>query len=35
VMVFHDKMNGVKIIAMLISIWGFASYVYQQYLDVK
>ncbi|CAN6229334.1 unnamed protein product [Urochloa humidicola] len=35
VMVFHDKMNGVKIISLLISIWGFASYVYQQYLDLK
>jgi len=35
VMVFHDKMNGVKIIAMLISIWGFNSYVYQHYLDNK
>ena len=35
VMVFHDKMNGVKIIAMLISIWGFISYVYQHYLDNK
>ncbi|KAF8651738.1 hypothetical protein HU200_063253 [Digitaria exilis] len=35
VMVFHDKMNGVKIIAMIISMWGFFSYVYQQHLDVK
>ncbi|XP_062227454.1 probable purine permease 11 [Phragmites australis] len=35
VMIFHDKMNGVKIIAMLISLWGFVSYVYQHYLDDK
>jgi hypothetical protein len=35
VMVFHDEMNGVKIIAMLISIWGFISYVCQHYLDNK
>ncbi|KAL0308714.1 UNVERIFIED_CONTAM: putative purine permease 11 [Sesamum radiatum] len=31
--VFHDNMNGVKIIAMLIAFWGFASYTYQNYLD--
>lgn len=31
--VFHDKMNGVKIVAMLMAIWGFASYIYQNYLD--
>lgn len=35
VMVFHDEMNAVKIIAMIISVWGFISYVYQQHLDVK
>ncbi|KAF5744247.1 purine permease family protein [Tripterygium wilfordii] len=33
VIVFHDKMNGVKVIAMLMAIWGFASYIYQNYLD--
>ncbi|KAJ6872366.1 hypothetical protein NC651_031468 [Populus alba x Populus x berolinensis] len=33
VIVFHDKMNGVKIIAMLLAVWGFASYTYQNYLD--
>ncbi|GMH22354.1 hypothetical protein Nepgr_024197 [Nepenthes gracilis] len=33
VIAFHDKMNGVKIIAMLQAFWGFASYVYQNYLD--
>ena len=33
VMVFHDNMNGGKIIAMLMAFWGFASYTYQNYLD--
>ncbi|XP_022777285.1 probable purine permease 10 [Durio zibethinus] len=31
--VFHDKMSGVKGIAMVLAIWGFVSYAYQQYLD--
>lgn len=31
--VFRDKMNGVKGIAMVLAVWGFFSYVYQQYLD--
>ncbi|KAL0397436.1 UNVERIFIED_CONTAM: putative purine permease 11 [Sesamum calycinum] len=31
--IFHDEMNGVKIIAMLLAFWGFASYIYQNYLD--
>lgn len=30
---FHDKMNGVKVVAMFLAIWGFASYIYQHYLD--
>jgi len=29
----HDKMNGVEIISMLMALWGFASYIYQNYLD--
>jgi Purine nucleobase transmembrane transport len=33
VIFFKDKMDVVKVIAMLIAIWGFASYVYQHYLD--
>ncbi|PKA53279.1 putative purine permease 11 [Apostasia shenzhenica] len=33
VIFFHDKMDGVKVLAMLIAIWGFASYLYQNYLD--
>ncbi|XP_062219942.1 probable purine permease 11 isoform X1 [Phragmites australis] len=35
VIFFHDKMDGVKIIAMLIAIWGFISYGYQLYVDDK
>ncbi|CAK9328551.1 unnamed protein product [Citrullus colocynthis] len=31
--VFHDKMNGVKIIALLLAIWGFVTYLYQNYID--
>ncbi|KAJ0779206.1 putative purine permease, plant [Helianthus annuus] len=31
--VFHDKMNGVKLIAMLMALWGFCTYIYQNYLD--
>ncbi|XP_071719675.1 probable purine permease 10 isoform X3 [Rutidosis leptorrhynchoides] len=33
VVFFHDKMNGVKVISMLLAIWGFTSYIYQHYLD--
>ncbi|XP_010274633.1 PREDICTED: probable purine permease 11 [Nelumbo nucifera] len=33
VIVFHDKMDGVKVVAMLLAIWGFASYLYQHYID--
>jgi Purine nucleobase transmembrane transport len=33
VIFFKDEMDVVKVIAMLIAIWGFASYVYQHYLD--
>lgn len=33
VIVFHDRMNGVKIISMLLALWGFSSYIYQNYLD--
>ncbi|CAM8918581.1 unnamed protein product [Rhodiola kirilowii] len=33
VIFFHDKMDGIKIIAMILAIWGFVSYVYQQYID--
>ncbi|KAJ3680644.1 hypothetical protein LUZ60_016922 [Juncus effusus] len=33
VVFFHDSMNGVKVVAMLIAVWGFLSYIYQHYLD--
>ncbi|KAL0905184.1 hypothetical protein M5K25_027371 [Dendrobium thyrsiflorum] len=33
VIFFHDTMNGVKVMAMLIAIWGFISYLYQNYID--
>lgn len=33
VIVFHDKMSGVKVIAMLLALWGFTSYIYQNYID--
>lgn len=33
VMFFHDKMNGVKVVALVLAVWGFVSYIYQHYLD--
>ncbi|KAJ8756085.1 hypothetical protein K2173_024632 [Erythroxylum novogranatense] len=33
VIVFHDKMNSIKVIALLMALWGFATYTYQNYLD--
>uniref|UniRef100_A0A9I9CFD1 Probable purine permease n=2 Tax=Cucumis melo TaxID=3656 RepID=A0A9I9CFD1_CUCME len=33
VIFFHDKMNGIKIVAMILAVWGFVSYGYQNYLD--
>ncbi|KAI0509898.1 hypothetical protein KFK09_010498 [Dendrobium nobile] len=33
VIFFGDKLNGVKVMAMLIAIWGFLSYLYQNYVD--
>ncbi|KAL6843947.1 hypothetical protein ACP4OV_026518 [Aristida adscensionis] len=33
VIVLGDRLDGVKLIAMLIGIWGLLSYVYQHYLD--
>ncbi|XP_042455111.1 probable purine permease 11 [Zingiber officinale] len=33
VVFFGDKMDGLMVITLLMAIWGFASYVYQQYLD--
>ncbi|KAK8945476.1 putative purine permease 11 [Platanthera guangdongensis] len=33
VVFFREKMDGVKVVALLISILGFANYLYQHYLD--
>ncbi|KAM4073618.1 hypothetical protein ACB094_10G033500 [Castanea mollissima] len=33
VILFHDKMDGVKLMALLLAIWGFLSCMYQHYLD--
>ncbi|XP_015897545.1 purine permease 21-like [Ziziphus jujuba] len=33
VIVFHDKMDGVKAMAMVLAIWGSGSYIYQHYID--
>ncbi|XP_008226761.1 PREDICTED: probable purine permease 10 [Prunus mume] len=33
VIFFHDKMDRIKIVAMVLAIWGFVSYLYQHYLD--
>ncbi|EOA18056.1 hypothetical protein CARUB_v10006502mg [Capsella rubella] len=33
VVFFHDEMSGIKLIAMLLAIWGFVSYGYQHYVD--
>ncbi|KAJ7947268.1 Purine permease [Quillaja saponaria] len=33
VIFFHDQMHGIKVISMLLAIWGFVSYAYQHYLE--
>ncbi|KAE9603285.1 hypothetical protein Lal_00008330 [Lupinus albus] len=33
VIFFHETMNGIKAISMVLSIWGFTSYIYHHYLD--
>ena len=30
---FGDAMDGEKVIALLLAVWGFVSYAYQHYLD--
>ncbi|KAK4361299.1 hypothetical protein RND71_020251 [Anisodus tanguticus] len=33
-MVFlKDRMTGLKVFSLLLGLWGYASYIYQQYLD--
>ena len=33
VIFFHGEMDGVKVISMVLAIWGFISYFYQHYLN--
>ncbi|KAF5726941.1 purine permease 10 [Tripterygium wilfordii] len=33
VFIFHDKLDGLKAMSMVLAIWGFVSYIYQHYLD--
>ncbi|KAK1273125.1 putative purine permease 11 [Acorus gramineus] len=33
VIFFHDSMDGVKVMALVLALWGFASYMYQHYID--
>ncbi|XP_055806271.1 purine permease 21-like isoform X2 [Solanum dulcamara] len=33
VMFLHEKLTGIKVMSMLLAIWGFVSYLYQHYLD--
>lgn len=33
VLTFNDKMDGLKGISLFLAIWGFASYIYQHYLE--
>lgn len=35
VVVFRDKMDGTKVISIILAIWGFISFAYQHYLDDK
>ncbi|KAM6552174.1 hypothetical protein CsatB_001982 [Cannabis sativa] len=30
---FHEKMNAIKVMSMVMAVWGFVSYAYQNYLD--
>ncbi|GER26025.1 purine permease 10 [Striga asiatica] len=32
VVFFHERMDGIKVIAIFLAVWGFVSYVYQNYL---
>uniref|UniRef100_A0A1J3FDG3 Putative purine permease 6 n=1 Tax=Noccaea caerulescens TaxID=107243 RepID=A0A1J3FDG3_NOCCA len=33
VLFFREEMSGIKLIAMILAIWGFVSYAYQHYVD--
>lgn len=32
---YEETMDGVEVVAMLLAVWGFVSYIYQQYFDDK
>lgn len=34
VIFFHETMDGVKVVSILLAIWGFVSYTYPAYLDL-
>uniref|UniRef100_A0A2P2KNH2 Probable purine permease n=1 Tax=Rhizophora mucronata TaxID=61149 RepID=A0A2P2KNH2_RHIMU len=33
VIFFEDEMDGIKVVSMVLAMWGFVSYVYLQHLD--
>ncbi|KAF3449890.1 hypothetical protein FNV43_RR05969 [Rhamnella rubrinervis] len=33
VIFLHESLDGIRVVAMVLSIWGFISFVYQHYLD--
>nr|GMD09204.1 probable purine permease 9 [Ipomoea batatas] len=35
VLVLHDQMNGVKVISMVLAVWGFLSFAYEEYVKEK
>ncbi|XP_031131963.1 purine permease 21-like [Ipomoea triloba] len=35
VLVLHDQMNGVKVISMVLAVWGFLSFAYDEYVEEK
>ena len=35
VIFFHDKIDGVKIMALVLAIWGLISYVYEHFLESR
>ncbi|XP_073000985.1 probable purine permease 11 [Typha latifolia] len=35
VLLFSEKMDGIKVVSLFLALWGFASYFYQHYIDHK
>ncbi|XP_016514842.1 putative purine permease 10 isoform X1 [Nicotiana tabacum] len=33
VVLLHDSVSGLKLVSLVLGLWGFTSYLYQQYLD--